>query len=288
MTTRLGHSIVFAFSHSDRGGNPSCVIGTTGNNDESCHQYIELAKRHMCEVTHIHFTGRSDFADIRFYVASGQIEFCGHGLIAAAAWAFRNGHASDAIQLNFHTGSVQAFIADDGRRAGFVETAGEIVEVPVDQQRLDQLRSVLGLHNLRLDEVRLWRGGRIRHKALIRLHAAEALANIRLNALDRDYLCGELGVTGIYPYAITGPENIISRHFPLRAADSEDVATGGIAATMAYHLTPDAPAKLLIRQGGPNCDSAKICVEPFANNWRISGECRFANDLLSRENVPDS
>lgn len=280
MTNSLGQALIFAFTNGEQGGNPAFVIATSGRLPDLQQECIATAQKYACEVTHIHFTGDATPANLRFYVASGPIAFCGHGSLAATAWAVRAGLVQDTLQIDYGSGQMVMQIENGGQKIGCLEQAGATRAVKIGDQDLASIRSILGLPELQAHEVKLWVGGRQRAKALIWLARRELLQTLKLDPAARDRFCQRFDVTGIYPYVNTAPGRIAARHFPWHSGDSEDMATGNIAATMACHVATGGAHGLVIEQGGATCNAARLQVQPLSSGWLVSGTYRFA-DLVT-------
>ncbi len=275
MTTRLGQALVYAFSYETHGGNPSFVIATSGQRPDLETECRARSKNLGCEFTHLHLSQESSCADVRFYVESGALSFCGHGALAAAAWAVNAGMAQENMLLDYGSGSLSLRTDGGGERIGFVEQAGQVKEVHIDEPVLASLRAALGLPFLQPESVKVWTGGRQRMKALVSLPSLDLMQGLNIDPEARDSWCQQLGVTGIYPYFQVGPGRIVARHFPLRAGTIEDLATGNIASTLGQHLSGSYAQSLIIEQGGASCSASRLQVQPYETNWFISGYCRF-------------
>lgn len=274
MTTRLGQQLIYAFSNQTQGGNPSYVIASSGTWPQFESECIRIAQERACEVTHIHFDDTSGEAQLRFYVASGAIAFCGHGALAASAWAAAAGRVADSLLLDYGSGRLRTHIRTDGV-LGFVEQAGVCRELVLDQGSRAQLAAMLFLPALPQD-VRVLLGGRQRAKAMIVLPEQSLLRDLKVVPELRDQFCIQHEVTGIYPMLWRTDKIVRARHFPLRAGENEDMATGNIAATVAEMVGGDALPSITIAQGGADCSVARLQVHKLENgSWLVGGTCRF-------------
>lgn len=280
MKRELGQQLVYAFANDTKGGNPSYVVATSGQMPEIADRCITLAQQYGCEVSHIHFPKASTRADIRFYVSTGAIAFCGHGAIAATAWAVAAGHAQGALLLDYGSGQVMMQIRLGGHRYGFAEPAGNWTELATTEAELTQLRALLGLPNLQADEIRLWLGGRQRAKVLIRFRRRRHLSQLQVHPTFRDQFCLQHEATGIYLFAVEGPGLIVARHFPVYSGTHEDMATGNIAPTVGDLLSDGQPCEFVIMQGGPGCDVARLELSPHDGKWFVGGICRFSDNAI--------
>lgn len=272
----LGQDMIFAFANGPGSGNPSYVVATAGERQDLTESGLAIAAQRHCEVTHVHFGATAGQADVRFFTESGTIALCGHGMLAAAAWAARAGRAEQRLTLDHGSGSIALTMSEGGRYVGYDEQAGPTAAVEITPPLLNAIRLALGLHRLRNDDVCLWTGGNLRSKALLRLASPSLLSGLRLDPEARDRFCQQLQVTGIYPYVDMAAGRIRARHFPLYGGLNEDMATGNIAATVARHVLAGTGNSLAIEQGGAACNAASLLVEATADAWRVSGACRFA------------
>lgn len=248
---------------------------------------LAIAAERQCEVTHVHLNhthfNNAGPALLRFYTPSGQVAFCGHGALAAAAWVAKAGLAHTRLLADYGGGAVLELTSDDeGGAIGFVDRAGPVQPVALTGALLDTLRTMLGLPGLAPSQLTCWTGGPVRRKALLRLESPQLLAALQIDAATRERFCDQTDVTGIYPYVECAPgrtpRRILARHFPRPSGSIEDIATGNIAATVAAHVLAHVLAgtaeTLIIDQGGPNADLARLQVVRRGEGWMISGACR--------------
>lgn len=275
MLKKLGQQLISAFSNGAQGGNPSYVIATSGSWSQCEQEYISIASERACEVTHIHFDGKLGKAQVRFYVSAGAIAFCGHGALAAGAWAVAAWRATDSLFLDYGSGLLKMYINSDGT-LGFIEQVGACRELPINQTLREYITDMLGLKVLP-ELTRIWLGGRQRTKALILLPDREWLAQLHIQPDLRDQFCRQHEVTGIYNFAIEQRGYLAARHFPY-ASTAEDMATGNIAATVAALVCGTNPHQLNIRQGGARCTESSLYLQPHTEDcWFVSGRYRIGN-----------
>lgn len=277
MITDTKHALVFAFANGSGGGNPSYVLATELGHGIVADACMAIAAARGYEVTHIEFGALAGEATVRFYSPSGPIAFCGHGSLAAAAWAAAAGRAEQRLTLHYGAGSIDMYVREGGREIGYLERAGKVSSLDVDARRLALLQDALGLCVLNEQQVKLSVGGATRTKALIELAVPELLSGVNLCASAADLLCEHLGVTGLYPFFVVDQTTIRARHFPKHCSGIEDMATGNIAPTIAQHLIPRANRCLLIEQGGSACNVSRLMLTPSGQAWQVSGMCRIAD-----------
>lgn len=274
MNIELEQQLIYAFANGSIGGNPSLVIATSGSVKKLEDEFIKIAKENSCEVTHINIdSGKST---LRFYVSGGEISYCGHGIIAAAAWLFKSGFYTDYVILFYNHGKVKVQAKDNGY-FGFLESPGNKNKIELKNKVIDRLSLMLNIDYEILSQINLYVGGGGRLKALIKLPDKSILKMIKVSSEIRDEFCEEYGVTGIYLYANDDSGNIWSRHFPIYAGNVEDMATGNIAATVAELVCKNGGNEITINQGGDDCNISKLKVikEP-SGDWLVLGCCRFS------------
>lgn len=275
MTHRVKEQLIYAFVNGNEGGNPSYVIATE-DSASLADECVSIAVREKCEVTHLNFDNRSGSASVRFYVAAGPIAFCGHGTLAAASSASSIGRASTMLRLDFGEGTIDVLIDQRTGLIGYMEPAGRVDDVPLNQALLTQFRLAFRLPDLGEEQLSVSIGGSIRAKALIRFVLSDSLSCLAIDPERRDQLCTQLGVTGLYPFHVVDHGKVMARHFPIGSGHNEDMATGNIAATVAEFLMPSRNRSLEIMQGGKLCNVSRLVVGPTTHGWLVSGWCRTA------------
>jgi PhzF family phenazine biosynthesis protein len=274
MMNQLGRKLVHAFTNGDQGGNPSYVVATSGHWLDMDRECKRIARTHACEVTHVHFDQKPGRARVRFYVGAGPISFCGHGALAATAWAVATGWADDRLTLDAGNGQLQMQVRGDNC-FGFLEPAGPCRPLEMDASLRTQIAAMLGLEDFSTcDRLRVWLGGRQRAKAMIALPSPEMLATLSIQPDRRDQFCHRHEVTGIYPFVPEPGGNLAARHFPVHAGLAEDMATGNIASTIAALVCGATPKPLTIAQGGPRCAVSRLHLLPDVDGaWYVGGTC---------------
>lgn len=275
MHIELERQLIYAFANGNIGGNPSLVIATSGSVKKLEDKFITIAKKNSCEVTHINV--ESGKSILRFYVSEGEISYCGHGIIAAAAWLFKSGFYTNSITLFYNHGKVKIQAKDNGY-FGFLEPAGNKRQIELKQTIIDSISSMLKIDYEISSQISIWIGGGQRLKALIRLPDQSYLKMINVSPALRDEFCEKYSVTGIYLYANDNNGNVWSRHFPIYAGNVEDMATGNIAATVAELVFKNGDNEIVINQGGPYCNVSKLKIIPKSNKkWLVIGYCRISS-----------
>lgn len=266
-------AMVNACSVNGANGNPSYVVLVEEVLESAKHEYLSLAQQFACEVTVI--SGAGDAPVLSFFAPSGEIGFCGHGTLAAAAWldSLQAGSVSERL-FQTQNGGIAVQRDKDGYYSYLQQAYG--VQQYEDPAVVRQLTLVLGVDCLQV----LISRGALREKLIIEVADKTALAAIEVKPELRDALCADTQTTGLYVYA-RGPVEqdglvVFARYFPAGWGELEDMATASIAPTVIQPLcsTPEN-GLVLIKQGGPECDQAQLVVAHTENSdtWIVKGQC---------------
>lgn len=278
--SRFIGGIVHAFCVEGLRGNPAFVFATGPDDDVSDHFCTRMASRLGCEVTWIQ-RSPSFGVELRFFTAGGEIAFCGHGVLAAAAWL--NRFETMPAPMTFYVADDAIVVQQDVRgRWSYVQAEFGFDPIASDTD-LHSVLASLGLSPasvMRQFGAKLFRSvGAPREKLLVELPNAGLLSNIMIDAALRDDVCRRLSATGIYAFTMgrhSGSADILARHFPIYCAHQEDMATGGIAPTIAHYAGHSLkPGEVTVEQGGMHCQNARLVVsEPTPDGMRrVAGEC---------------
>ncbi|ALK33095.1 PhzF family phenazine biosynthesis protein [Burkholderia plantarii] len=269
-----------AFTVDGEHGNAAFVFATEAAAQVDLDACVALARRQQGEVTWLRRGAGAAGPGLRFFTPGGEIAFCGHGLLAAAAWL--DAHDGPRDSQVFEIGGKPVSVVSDGARS-WSYSQDEGGSEPLDARLLDDALQALGIARVDARRATLARSvGAPREKLLLELPDASLLAAISIDPARRDALCERLGATGIYVFAVRDrvAPRLAARHFPHRVGMQEDMATGGIAPTVARHARfadadAAAGAHVVIDQGGPDCGLARLVVSasPSGGAWRVAGEC---------------
>lgn len=283
MVEIVASGLVSAFSKSGRGGNPSFVIVTRHAEEKEISALcIDEAKRCRCETTHVSLPGKTGEPPmLRFYVAAGEIGFCGHGTLASAAFLNNLGLVQDSASFTSANGSITVQRTGGKTLYGFEEGAGVAAELSVSAQLAQSIGRSLGLSVGVVASCRALKGGAKRPKLLIHAPDKGSVGDIEVDPDARDALCRDTDVTGVYAFYVGDRRTIFSRHFPIDSGTHEDMATGNIAPTVVRYAFPDLKkGEVTILQGGRNFDVAKIAVLKTSGDsfqYLVAGECRIVS-----------
>jgi len=277
---------VHAFSTNGQRGNAALVFATDARERVDIGACTAMAERLQSEVTWIVRGATPSGLGLRFFTPGGEIAFCGHGALAAAAW--RAKHDNGGTEQLFDVGGATIRVGQDAHgRWSYLQEAGRAQRIDGDDALADAL-GALGLPSpdvLHAAGATLARSiGAPREKLLVALTDAAAMHDITIDPARRDALCTRLDTTGLYVYAVCddAPPRLVARHFPLRCGTQEDMATAGIAPTVVRHAGfPDDVGDVVIDQGGADCANARLIVSMAGPGTtpRVAGECVFVRDV---------
>ena len=267
-------AMVKAYTFDKQRGNPSYVLLTSTKEHHEAASYINLASRLACEVTVIEQEGAKH--NVRFFAPSGEMVFCGHGTLAAAAW-LETFHGTPLHQHTFCTKHAEIDVLRDSfGYYAYMQEAYAIVQ-DNDHEVLEQIEHALGIKVERV----YFSVGAAREKVVVQVRDVSELSKIVLSVNVCDSFCESTKTTGFYVYSVGGAEAqaqrvITARHFPYGWKGEEDMATAAIAPTITQHLSVnDGCNEFVIMQGGPRSDYCKLFVEYIDERkaWSVKGEC---------------
>jgi PhzF family phenazine biosynthesis protein len=270
---------VQAFTANGERGNAAFVFATQAHERVDIDACIALSAQLQSEVAWLRRDPGVPGLGLRFFTPGGEIAFCGHGVLASAAWldAFDGEQASHAFEVS---GAAVSVKRDAAGRWFYLQDEGS--SESVDLWLLDDALRALGLTHtdaLRAGGAKLSRTvGAPREKLLLELPDAVLLGEIDLDPVRRDALCERLGTTGIYAFAVKDREQprLAARHFAIRVGTQEDMATGSVAPTVVRHAgLSGETGDVVIDQGGPGCNNARLFVSAamYGTARRVAGEC---------------
>ncbi|WP_257755378.1 PhzF family phenazine biosynthesis protein [Burkholderia glumae] len=270
---------VQAFTVNGERGNAAFVFATQAHERVDIDACIALSAQLQSEVAWLRRDAGVPGLGLRFFTPGGEIAFCGHGVLASAAWldAFDGEQASHVFEVS---GALVSVERDSAGRWFYLQEEGG--SEPVDLWLLDDALRALGLTHtdaLRTGGAKLARTvGAPREKLLLELPDPLLLGRIELDPARRDALCERLGTTGIYAFAVKDREQprLAARHFAIRVGTQEDMATGSVAPTVVRHAGLSGESgDVVIDQGGPGCNNARLFVSAamFGTARRVAGEC---------------
>lgn len=273
-------------------GNPSFILVTNQTDDMDSRLCLALSRHFECEVTWVQRRTDGPQYRLRYFVPETEIEFCGHGTLAAAAWLarFQDIHAP----IPFHVSGRVIPVYYSSAGTWLYEQSAFPLQPLTDAACIADITRSLGLtHPPSIERhLSVYRScGAIREKLIVQLAEKMLLEKIEPDAAMRDAICSALNVTGIYAFcdlSDASAAKAAARHFPAHSA--EDLATGAIAPTIAQHILNKRHHPVVnIFQGGKQSQTSHIQVSANiqTGHWNVGGECRVTayprlRDLATR------
>jgi PhzF family phenazine biosynthesis protein len=168
------------------------------------------------------------------------MEMCGHATIGALWLLARQGRLSgDTMRISTRSGPVTGFIGRDRHGEPSVEItqpAGKTV--PLTASQCDDVLRALAVGPEAIDAATPCNAVTSRIKTLIPMRSPEALNALDPATGDVEAVCGRIGSTRLYPFAMIDRKARLfeARQFPRSSGYREDAATGIAAAALAFGL----------------------------------------------------
>ncbi len=276
--------LTYAFCVSGRSGNPSFILVSKPGelvSEKTCHR---LASHFDCEVTWAEWLPDSATYQLRYFVSNGEIDFCGHGTLAAASWLSKYREIQPPISFRVLNNTISVRQNEPGYWS--FEQQAFPLEPITESESVASILEALGFKSpdaVTPDQVKAYRSvGSIREKLLIAFPDRKYLEAVQINDQRRDQICEALNATGIYAFCdISDPHStsLAARHFPIHSGKHEDLATGAIAPTVARHISKNKTYSVVnIFQGGKYSQHSRILVSADAaqSTWNVGGQCHAA------------
>jgi trans-2,3-dihydro-3-hydroxyanthranilate isomerase len=244
---------VFAAANAGIGGNPAPVWLDADDLSTDDMQALAHASGHESAFVLRPSDGASRLR-MRYFVPAHEMEMCGHATVAAL-WLLRELGEWDGAPTSVQTASgiVQGRFVH-----GMVEISQPRATVrPVDKSLRHDIARCLRLDAEQIDGPVL-NAATSRVKTLIRLPSLAAVHALRVDLPAVESLCGRLGSTGLYPFALASVDKdrptASARQFPKSSGYPEDPATGIAATALAWGLRAarvcgDSRSLLTVHQG---------------------------------------
>jgi len=281
--------VVRVFPDSPEGGNPAPIVLDAEELDSEAMRGI--ASRYGHESGFVLPASPGSEADFRFrfFVPRHEMEMCGHATIGAL-WLLRNRGRIGAGTVCIETlsGTVSGIVPAEGPIA--ISQPAGVIE-PLTGAGAEAVCDVLGIGPEDLAEptpVNAWTS---RIKTLVALKDPGRLHGLSPDFSRMEAVCGEIGSTGLYPFAKSSrPGCFHARQFPRASGYPEDAATGIAASALAsgllhWNMVPLEDA-VRVFQGEAMGLASAISVSFERENgvatgcW-ISGDCRIDETFAS-------
>lgn len=288
----MNGTLVHVFAEDPRFGNPAAVL-LAGDAELTDADMQRVAQETGSVLTVFLLPPQTEAGDVRFrfFTASTEMTFCGHGILGAAAVFLDAVGREDAV---VETGSATVTVQRSGERgAQFRTRLATVLDVPVETQ---QAAALLGVTPESLDlSLPLCAATVGSPKLLIPVQSLAVLHSLTpdLTAIREWSLSN--GVNGVYAYTReteAAGSTVQARSFNPLSGVEEDVATGVAAGALAgvFHqrgLLEPKSGPFVVEQGHSLFNPTTIFVEPGDTETKIGGPVveigRFEIDRTSRE-----
>ena len=248
--------LVTVFPAGPQGGNPAPIVIDAAAMSDAAMQAVARDHGHESGFVLPAPAGSGCDYAFRFWVPQHEMEMCGHATVGAV-WLLDHLGLLDRDDLAIWTrsGRVEAHITGRGTGSAAVaitQPRGHIDPVAADAAA--EILSVLGITPAECAAAPIQNASTSRVKTLIPLRDTTALDALKPDFPRVERICQQIGSTGLYPYAPSGPGVFDARQFPKSSGYPEDAATGIAAAALLFGLLPtgqvaanDQPIR--VRQG---------------------------------------
>jgi PhzF family phenazine biosynthesis protein len=258
MTGRVYHLRIFA--DGPNGGNPlPLVVDSVGMTDKDMQSVAASAGHESGFVFPSPNNSKCDF-EFRFWVPEHEMEMCGHATVGAV-WMLEklDRLPRSRVQIWTKSGIVEASVTKrrEGTWVEISQSKGVIDVIPNDDSIHEDIFSALGIRASDLVQPYIIQNSKTsRVKTTILLKSVEVLDGLQPNSHAVKSLCGRIGSTGLYPYAVAvgeGKQVFSARQFPKNSGYIEDAATGIAASALAFALLENgfvsAESEVIVKQG---------------------------------------
>jgi PhzF family phenazine biosynthesis protein len=188
------------------------------------------------------------------------MSMCGHATVGALWLLDRLGKLpGDDLTIWTKSGRVDARIGkrtEHGAAVEISQPAGTVEALPdADRSRADIIE-ILGIRADDLASPPIQNASTSRVKTLVPLNSVAVLDGLSPDFTGMEELCGRIGSTGLYPYAVLDRDARIvdARQFPRSSGYPEDAATGIAASALAFGLLANGTVEasdrpIVVRQG---------------------------------------
>ncbi|WKA25691.1 PhzF family phenazine biosynthesis protein [Bradyrhizobium roseum] len=261
--------IVNVFRNGPGGGNPAPVVLDASLMTAAAMR--ELAAHYGHESAFV-LPGR-DGCDLslRFFVPNHEMEMCGHATLGTV-WLLKHLglHPGPELTIATLSGIVTARMTEEG--PAISQPAGRCE--PVDEPTA--ILDVLGLRTSDLEDFPVMNAMTSRTKTLVPVRSRAILDSITPDFSGISEVCGAIGSTGLYPFAIVdrATATLAARQFPKSSGYPEDAATGIAATALASGLRQlgvTSSTRVTVHQGDTMGRPSKIFVTFRNNQCWLSG-----------------
>lgn len=273
---------VNVFTYQGTGGNlVPIVMDAVGMTDDEMREIARVYQRESAFVLPAPRDVHADF-ELKFFVPEHEMEMCGHATVGTA-WILRHLSLVSAQSVKFLTksGIIESMWLKESPQTIAVSQPAGSVELVTDERLVRELSSVLDVTASDSSVTTVQNACTSRTKTAIHMNSERVLNSLTPKFMLVKGICGKLGSTGLYPYALVRNESTElvaeARQFPKASGYPEDAATGIAAAALAYALAQDGQLmrsqRLVVRQGRAMGFLSEIMVQLNNDGCWISGAC---------------
>ena len=244
---------VSVFTCGGQGGHLCPIVLEAGNLSQTDKQSAARRYGHETGFVLPPPSGDYDFA-FRFFVPEHEMEMCGHATLGALWVLGRQGRLPGrSVRIHTRSGPVTGFLGigpDGGPAIDITQPAGKVV--PLAREAAAEVLGALGVGPEALAGIPLANAVTSRVKTLVPMKDPARLHALVCDPAAVERVCGRIGSTGLYPYAVLDPaaRSFEARQFPRASGYPEDPATGIAATALAFGLLSEglvAPDDRIIR-----------------------------------------
>lgn len=280
---------VFCAPNEEAGGNPApIVLQAHGMSSEDMRRIAESFGHEAGFV--LPRSGDDHDLCMRYFVPNHEMEMCGHATVGAL-WLLREHDAWDGSPIRIRTlsGVVAARFHD-----GLVQISQPNATLTeLDEQQVQSIAAVLRISPEAVVRPVI-NASTSRVKTLVQVRTLPELRLLQPQFEDMEAVCGDLGSTGLYPFALVDEPSLVfeARQFPKASGYPEDAATGIAATALSFGLRrlglASANADLVtVRQGVSMGFPSEIRVQ-LPNMNDTAGVCWLSGRVQYNEGVRDA
>ncbi|KAH8819985.1 PhzF family phenazine biosynthesis protein [Xylogone sp. PMI_703] len=273
----LNVHLLKVFAATEHGGNPLPVV--IDASDLSRRQMQNIAKYYGHESGFIIPAAPGCEYDytFKFWVPGHEMEMCGHATIGGVYLLHKLGILQKKhLKISTLSGIVEVNVTmQEDIWVEISQPCGIVNKLSEDKH--EEILSVLGILQEDLAEFPLQNSMTSRVKTLIPLSSVATLDKLEPDFSRMQQVCGNIGSTGLYPYAIQDLHQGIfsARQFPKSSGYPEDAATGIAGAALAFGLLENrlvrADSSVKINQGVAMGHPSQIAVRFRVQDGKVLG-----------------
>lgn len=274
--------LVSVFAAGPNGGNPAPIVVDADGMSDADMQQVARSYGHESGFVFPPPPGSDCDFEFRFWVPNHEMSMCGHATVGALWLLDRLGKLpGDDVAIWTKSGRVDARIGKRTAHGAAVEIsqpAGSVEPLADAEKSRADIFEILGIRVDDLASAPIQNASTSRVKTLIPLNSVAVLDQLSPDFTRMEELCGRIGSTGLYPYAVFDADAQIvdARQFPRSSGYPEDAATGIAASALAFGLLSNgmveaSERQIIIRQGRAMQRPSEIFVRFRLRDGRPDG-----------------